>query len=234
MAPREPPREGVSDPPGPDVSCDVETYAPALALLTTRPAPVRSAPPSEPDPAEAPIRAALDRRDVRGAFDLLMDRYGDRIHHYCVRMVGAERAAEAHQRVFVDSYRGLPSFDRRSSLATWLFSIARRRCIDIGRELSKRRERETDDEHAVEAVADTRPTPFERLDESQRLAALADCIDGLAPATREAVVLRYQEGLAYEELAELSGESANTIGRRVARAVVVLRTCVEGRLGEDR
>ena len=56
---------------------------------------------------------------------------------------------------------------------------------------------------------------------------LAGCLDKLAPAAREAVVLRYQE-LSYERLPRSRGASRHAAAT-IARAMPVLRKCVEAR-----
>lgn len=194
------------------------------------PASTRATPRGEVD-RDADVLVALAGADVRGALTLLMQRYGDGVHHYCRRMVGEAAADDIHQRVFVDAYRGLPTFDGRSSVRTWLYAIARHRCIDDHRGRRRRAARETPDDVVVAQVADPGADPSISVDELRALAALGECIERLAPTTRDAVLLRYQEGLAYEEMALRSGERAGTIGRRVARALVALRGCVEGKLG---
>jgi RNA polymerase sigma-70 factor (ECF subfamily) len=60
--------------------------------------------------------------------------------------------------------------------------------------------------------------------------ALEHCLDELAPSTKSAVLLRFREGLGFEEMAVLSDEKAGTLQARVARALPVLRKCLERRL----
>ena len=59
---------------------------------------------------------------------------------------------------------------------------------------------------------------------------LAECLQKLQPAARQAVVLRYQEELSYDEAAAVSGVRVGTLQQRVARALPVLRKCVEARM----
>jgi RNA polymerase sigma factor (sigma-70 family) len=69
--------------------------------------------------------------------------------------------------------------------------------------------------------------PERELDRSRLARILAACLAKLAPAARDAVVLRYQQELSYDEAAELAGELPGTLQRRVARALPILRRCVE-------
>ena len=56
---------------------------------------------------------------------------------------------------------------------------------------------------------------------------LESCLRGLAPRVRTAVLLRYQQGLSYPEIARLSNEKAPALQVRVSRALPLLRRCLE-------
>jgi RNA polymerase sigma-70 factor (ECF subfamily) len=67
----------------------------------------------------------------------------------------------------------------------------------------------------------------DRLAERSRAHALESCLRLLAPRARTAVLLRFQQGLSYPEIARLSHEKAPALQVRVARALPVLRRCLE-------
>jgi RNA polymerase sigma-70 factor (ECF subfamily) len=176
---------------------------------------------------------ALDRNDPRAALALLMDAYGAPVYRFCRRTVGDEELArDVHQTTFVQAFEGLARFSRRSSVRTWLFSIARHRCLDalkVGRRRQRRFEPMALD--ADEPDAEVRYDDAgaeERLISSQRSISLRRCLERLAPAARTAVLLRFQEDLSYPEIARISGERPPTLQARVARALPVLRRCLEG------
>lgn len=65
------------------------------------------------------------------SFEELVSRYESRILRFVSnRCVNASDAQEVTQDIFVAAFRGLAQFDSRRSFATWLFTIARRKCID--------------------------------------------------------------------------------------------------------
>jgi RNA polymerase sigma-70 factor, ECF subfamily len=65
------------------------------------------------------------------SFEALVRRYELRIHRFVAgRCRNSSDAEEVTQDVFVAAYRGLPQFDARRAFVTWLFTIARRKCID--------------------------------------------------------------------------------------------------------
>ncbi|MFL6198643.1 MAG: RNA polymerase sigma factor [Thermoanaerobaculia bacterium] len=178
-----------------------------------------------PDPERTAL-AALDRRSHEEALAILMREYGSGVYRYCRQMVGEDLAEEMQQMTFVQAYEALPKFARRSSLRTWLFGIARHRCLDAAKMTRRRRQRfgpleDAPDLPVPEASAE------DRLAERSRAGALERCLRQLAPRVRDAIVLRFQQGLSYPEIARLSGEKAPALQVRVARALPVLRRCLE-------
>lgn len=175
---------------------------------------------------EREILKALEEGDRDTALRLLMRDYGSAVYRYCRQMLGDDLADEAHQMTFVQAYEGMARFAGRSSLRTWLFGIAHHRCLDALK-ISRRREKRF---QPMDGVPD-RPAPAEtaedRLAHRSRVRALEQCLRELAPRVRAAVLLRFQQGVTYEEMARLEGERAPTLQARVVRALPVLRRCLE-------
>ncbi|HRC87934.1 MAG TPA: RNA polymerase sigma factor [Thermoanaerobaculia bacterium] len=159
----------------------------------------------------------------------LMRLYGPAIYRYCRQMVkDAELAEEAHQMTFVQAYESLSSFAGRSSLRSWLFSIARHRSLDAAKIARRRRRRFQLVAEPPEAPA-PEPVAEERLARESLGRLVRQCLSELAPRTRSALLLRFQQELPYEEIGLLSGERAGTLRVRVTRALPLLRRCLERR-----
>lgn len=179
-----------------------------------------------PDPERAAL-AALDRRDPDEALAILMRAYGTAVYRYCRQMVGDEHLAEeVHQMTFVQAHEGLLRFGRRSSLRTWLFGIARHRCLDLLK-MDRRRRRRFEPIEGAPDLPEPGGSVEDRLAGESRARALEGCLRLLAPRARTAVLLRFQQGLSYPEIARLSNEKAPALQVRVARALPVLRRCLE-------
>lgn len=74
------------------------------------------------------IRAAGP--DARIAWDLLIDRYQDRIYSVCLRMVGnPEHASDLTQDCLVKVIQGLGGYDGRSKLSTWVIRVSMNTCL---------------------------------------------------------------------------------------------------------
>jgi RNA polymerase sigma-70 factor (ECF subfamily) len=178
---------------------------------------------------DAELEAALSARDKRRALTLLMARFGEAVYRYAVAMTrDRDLAEEVRQQVFVEAYRDLEHVAVSSALPTWIFGIARHRCFDaVAAQL--RWNRRYKNEPPEDPELDDRELGRD-LDRRELARILEACLAGLAPAARDAVVLRYQQELSYDEAAAIAGDLPGTLRRRVARALPVLRRCVEARL----
>lgn len=157
-----------------------------------------------------------------------MARYGEAVYRYALAMTrDAPLAEEVRQQVFVEAYRDLDRVPETTALATWIFGIARHRCLDaVNARLrwQQRYKNEPPDDPEVDLELD------HQLDRSRLARQLAACLAQLAPAARDAVVLRYHQELSYDEAAEIAGDLPGTLQRRVARSLPVLRRCLEASL----
>jgi len=206
-------------------SSSVDQADDAFALSSTS-VPVSN---QAPDP-EADILSAIGAGDLRRAITLIMERYGVPVFRFCRDMVRDDAMAEdIHQQVFIEAYRDLGTFSGRSTVKTWVFGIARHRCLDAAK--SKRRWLERFKNAAVDEPIDGRPEVGDRIDDGRLNAALSHCLDKLAPNVRTAVLLRFQQGFTFEAMAEVARDRPDTLRQRVARALPVLRRCIENRTG---
>ena len=179
--------------------------------------------------AEDEVDAALASGDRQRAFALLMTRYGDQVYRYALAVTGElQIAEEVRQQVFVEVYRDLPRFAARAPVRGWLFAIVRHRCLDAAKSF-RRWGLRYKNELPIEAELDD-TEPGDQLDLARLARVLEGCLSLLAPAAREAVLLRYQQELSYDEAAEITGDRPGTLQQRVARALPVLRRCVEAQL----
>lgn len=175
------------------------------------------------------IHAAVRANDMRRALTLMMNRYGDEVYRFAYAMTHSEHLAEeVRQQVFVEVYRDLASFEGRASLAAWVLGITRHRCLDAAKKHKRWVHRFKNEPPADEEPGDDE---LERQVDRGRLAKiLAVCLAKLAPAARDAVVLRYHRDLSYDEASAIAGDNAGTLQQRVARALPALRRCLDAKL----
>jgi RNA polymerase sigma-70 factor (ECF subfamily) len=133
----------------------------------------------------------------------------------CAALGDPNSADDLTQETYLRAFGSLHRFEGRSSVRTWLLTIARRVCADAVR--SRRRRRLT----LVRDVADLENLGAKAggdADRGAEGAAVADLLARLEPDRREAFVLTQLLGLPYAEAAEVAGCPVGTIRSRVARA----------------
>jgi RNA polymerase sigma-70 factor (ECF subfamily) len=132
----------------------------------------------------------------------------------------AERQRDLLQEIHVAIWRGLPSFDGRASLRTWLYRVAHNVAVShVIRGHRLRLEKAIPIEGLEEAaVAADATGVVEQRDAVARLAAL---VRRLRPADRQLILL-YLEGFDHGEIATIAGispENAATKVHRIKRAL---------------
>jgi RNA polymerase sigma-70 factor (ECF subfamily) len=161
---------------------------------------------------------------------MLMTEHGDAILGFCARILGDRSMADdVLQQTFIGAYRDLDTVQQRSSVRGWLFAIASHRCNDA---LKSRRRRELkirSDDTGVTEVIDPAAGPRDRLDKARLAAALEECLRALSEEVRMVVLLRFQADMSYEQMSTSMDTKADTLQRRVARALPGLRACLEGK-----
>lgn len=154
--------------------------------------------------------------------------HGDAVLGFCLRMlVDRALAEDVTQQVFLEAHRDLERFAGRSSALAWLFGIAHHRCLDALKSQQRRSKLIENNEQAVGDFQDPGAGPLEHAGDMRLTAALEECLKRLSPDVRATVLLRFQTEATYEELTALLGAAADTLQVRVARALPVLRKCLE-------
>ena len=151
------------------------------------------------------------------AFAELFARFAERTLRYLRGLVG-DAAEDVHQEVWLAVYRGLAALADPRAFRTWLYRTTRHRAVDHLRR--RRRERELVADVAAEAEETIGPAEDDPLAALEPLdaSALAAALAALPGVQREALVLRYQDGLSYAEIATVVGCSVGTVRSRLHHA----------------
>ncbi len=175
-------------------------------------------------PKDEALMAAYQKGDAR-AFEMLFDRYQDRLFGYFVRMFRERPLAEdLFQRTFLHVHRARADYDSARPFASWLFGIA----SNLGKDEVKHRVRRPGEvnwaapEEAPEGQAASVNAESQLLEQetSGRVkAALAQ----LPESQREVIILHKLEGLSFPEIANALGEQVEAVKARAFRGYRSLR-----------
>ncbi len=154
---------------------------------------------------------------TRLAFDPTARELAKSILDFLQRYVGDRSTAEdLLQETLIRMDRGLASFEGRSSLKTWAFSIASRVAADYLRHPDRRMS--LVDLEAVDEVADPAPDAGERLVIGEMNDCIRKTIDSLPDSYRTALILHDLEGMTADDIAEIADCSLATAKIRIHRA----------------
>ncbi|MDI7277074.1 MAG: sigma-70 family RNA polymerase sigma factor [Anaerolineae bacterium] len=154
------------------------------------------------------------------AFEALYERYRRPLYGFILRCVHDRTVAEdLYQDTFLRLLRAAPRWRPQARLSTWLYRVALNVCLDAQRKHRAGRM----DPAAVEAVADPRPGPHECAQSAELLQDLGQAMARLPLEQRAVLLLRYCEGLAEREVAEIMGCPPGTVKSRLHHALRRLR-----------
>ena len=164
------------------------------------------------------------------AFETLVNRYSTNLFNFICHFLGDYHlACDILQQVFLQLYISLPKLRTGEPLKSWLFQVARNRCLD---ELRRKRptyfsELETayDDEEAPSLIdiPDGSPLPEEIAVHHDSQQHLRTAIQALPPRFRSVVVLRYAAQLSFSEIGKTLNMPESTAKTYFQRAKPLLR-----------
>jgi RNA polymerase sigma-70 factor (ECF subfamily) len=160
------------------------------------------------------------------AFGQLVAKYYDACWRFAYSMLGERADAEdVIQETFLRAYLALARYDERDQFRGWLFRILTNQCRNALTSRGRRGRRFIQDEVAIEGAA----APPEGPPAGIHDVALSKALAQLDPAQREALILKYAEGLEYTEMSAMTGVGESALKMRVKRGSERLR----GLLGQE-
>lgn len=154
------------------------------------------------------------------AFQMPLLRYAARL------MNNATLAQDAVQNAWVKlSSRVPPVEEPTDEVRNWLYTVVHNESVDIIRSEERRRKLH----ESFSAEQDTTCMPDTGLDEREEL--VLSCLPALSPLQRQVVLLRLQQGLSYEDIAQIVGEKASYVGNLLHHAVKILSEEVKRKEG---
>ncbi len=175
-------------------------------------------------------RAVADERD-KAAFAELFDYFAPRIKSYLQRLgMEASQAEELMQEVMIVLWHKAGLFDpAKSSLATWLFRVARNRRIDaLRRDRSGLLDAEDPALHPAQPEA-----PDHAITVEQRDARIRQAMSALPAEQIELIRLAFFLGLSHSQIADETGLPLGTVKSRIRLAFGRLRKALEDDPGVD-
>ena len=156
---------------------------------------------------------------IEAAFLEAYEQYADAIFRFCYfRVYDRERAKELMQDAYCRAWKYVADGNTINNLRAFLYATARNVIIDY------HRKRQEDSLEQLQARGfEPAENPAELLALRMDVRQVIGVMRQLEEPYREALVLRYVDGLSPREIAHITGESANVISVRLHRGVAKLR-----------
>jgi RNA polymerase sigma-70 factor, ECF subfamily len=161
----------------------------------------------------------------------LIVQYQHRLLRYLVHLAGRRDLAEdLFQETWVRVLERGHQYDGRCQFSTWLYAVARNLTIDHFRRKDpvSLDSLMRDEEETLFDPTDTRPSPWEVVAQQQRTEHISAALMRIPAQCREAIVLRFQDGMALEEIAALTEVPLGTVKSRLYRGLNMLTTELGG------
>jgi RNA polymerase sigma-70 factor (ECF subfamily) len=175
-----------------------------------------------PKPLEDPVLVRRAQRGDLDAFDLLIQRYQDRVYALIYNMTANhEDANDLAQETFIKAYRALNSFKGDAGFYTWLYRIAVNKTINF---LKQRKNRQQMSLNDLDLQAEHDPDLVALISEKNprrdiNLAELQEKLNGamlkLSEPHRLVVTLHDIQGLPHEEIAKIMDCNVGTVRSRL-------------------
>ena len=190
----------------------------------------------------------LDRAQAgdADAFARLVGPYRRELQVHCYRLLGSAADAEdALQETLLSAWQGLPAFEGRASIRTWLYRVATSRCMDALRSGRRRPAPVTPSpdgltppeptrlgdvlwlepypDDLLTGIADSAPGPETRYESREAISlAFITALQLLPPRQRAAVLLRDVLGFHASEAARILDVSEESVTSALKRARAAL------------
>jgi RNA polymerase sigma-70 factor (ECF subfamily) len=152
----------------------------------------------------------------RDAFQQLFEAYKDKVFSIAVYTVGGDRslADDVTQQIFLKLFTAIRQFRGDSEFTTWLYRLVVNACMDERRR--RRRWLPWGDDSVMKNPSERKPQEkqYARREVAE---SVQSAIGKLKPKFRLPILLKYVEGLSYEEIAAVMGCTKGTVASRLNR-----------------
>ena len=157
----------------------------------------------------------MEQNEAHDRFLAAYDQYGDAIYRFCfVKVSNTEVAHDITQDSFMRLWQYFRDGKEVENERALLYTFARNLIIDW-----YRKKKDVSLDVLQEAGADFAGDDHRRISESAEVKEVMAVVEQLDDRAREALVMRFAEGLSPQEIAAMTGETANAVSVRINRAI---------------
>lgn len=173
-------------------------------------------------PVEENILIEKCKSGVRDAFGPLMNIYRRRLYSHLFKLTGDSADTEdVFQETLIKIWKGLPRYNNRNRFSSWMFSVAHNTAMDHLR----KKTRGINFEEITDDTANIHENPdlSDKLHNNEIRKQIIKAVDKLSEKQKNVFLLRIHSGMSFKEIAEVTGESLNTVLSHMRYAVIKLK-----------
>ncbi len=183
---------------------------------------------SEPELLDRAVQGDKD------AFGEIVRMYEKRVFRVARRMCNCDDDAwDITQEAFIKAMKAMGSFNTEYRFFTWMYRIVTNTAINLTRSRNRRAEVEFDEGYGGGGLTATADTTIQESNRDLLVGAVQKAVERLTPALRSVFVLRVDQELSYEEIAETLDIATGTVMSRLNRARSSVKTFVVSELGGE-
>ncbi len=150
----------------------------------------------------------------------VLEEYQAALTRYAMRITGdLEKARDVVQDTFLQLCRQEPA-RIKGHLAQWLYTVCRNRALDVKRKESRMTVlQEVDGFIAV----DEAKSPAQQVETREMVTEVLGALNQLTPNQQEVIRLKFQDGLSYREISQITGLSTSNVGFQIHTGIKKLR-----------
>jgi RNA polymerase sigma-70 factor (ECF subfamily) len=167
------------------------------------------------------VQHTIALEEFAQALDVLLRHYQDAMVSYCYSyFLDRHLAQEVAQDIFLAAFEGMARFRGDSSVKTWLYGIASKKCLEVGRTRARREALTRNNESRISEHVHCDPPsqPEELFRQEWQRQRVWQALRRLRVYDRELLILRHLEELSYDEIASIFKVSRRTVERHLPRS----------------
>ncbi|MBF0199149.1 MAG: sigma-70 family RNA polymerase sigma factor [Planctomycetes bacterium] len=165
------------------------------------------------------------------AFSVLVEIYQARLRAFAAKYVdNSEEVFDLVQEAFLDAYTHMGKFEPEKEFGPWIRTILKNRIMNHFRSKKIRRNIQLSivDEAILEKMSEAKDDEFCE----DKVLSLKDCVSQLRKQHQDLIQWRYADKVPVKDLAYSLKQSASAISMKLMRIREILRTCMNGKLGD--
>ena len=162
------------------------------------------------------------------SFEKLMKKYNRRIYNFIYRMIRDEESSiELSQEFFIKIYTVMYKYNFQYKFSTWAYRICYNLVIDHIRknqvQIDSLDGKDIKQKQILDHTGTKLQDGYHNLEKEEIKTIVWDVVDTIPVKYRELILLRYMQGLKYDEIAEFTGLPVGTVKNRIFKAKEILK-----------